>query len=170
MDINFTTTTRIASLLNIDVLITIDWNFVVYFGFLGGESLILNRNSQIMVKVVLISFFSQRFDNRLVLSEFRFSFIKIDNHVFFGHNWSLDYLRVIKVSWSFDRFDSQFLLDNWLCDLSFIFLNVVFIFQVLDFQGSLFNDWFDDRLINVFDRIQGILSDSCVGNGTQRLQ
>lgn len=80
--------------------------------------------------------------------------------MFFCNHWLFYSLIIIDVTLLFGLDYFEFWLNNWFSNNRFVFLDIIFIIYEINFELFLFNYGFNNRLVDIFSRIQRIFSDS----------
>lgn len=112
--------------------------------------MIFNRNWEAVLNSILILRVNSWSCNFLILRKFRFRFYKFDLQVFSSDHWSYNVLFVVNITWSLNCLSSELFLDNRLSFNWFVFNNSVSSINESNLYTFLFDNWLDNRLINIF--------------------
>lgn len=131
-------------------MVVVNWNVISNFGWSGNESLIFNRNSQIVRNGVRVLGSDSWSGDGIIFRKSWFRLFKVDLEVSFVNIRSDNILFVVNISWSLYGFFSIFILNNRLSFDWFGIINVVLSSNEFDLKIFFFNNWLDNWLVNIF--------------------
>ena len=147
---NASTARNTSLTVNRNILIVVNWNIISNFSRSSNQSLIINRNGELMLQSVILLHLLYGSLNFFVLFEAWGCFIKLYLNMFFGDVRSNYILFEVKVTRFFDSLFSHSFLHNCISNNWFSLRDSVFSISELNFEMFSFENRLNHRLVDEF--------------------